>query len=237
MNNILSLIKKEIKSYLNSSIAYITAVFFLLSNAIYFFYMSQFQLNDLASLRSYFNIMPIIIAILIPALTMRSFSEEIKTGTIELITTFPLSEWELVFAKFFSSLYLFLLILVFSLVVPISLSPLGDFDLSIIFTQYLGVLLLGATATTIGQYISALTKNQITAFLISFFILASIIFFGNNNFFDLPENLEFLKWASLDYHFQSFSKGIIDSRDLFYFLLLGFAFLFLNKEILLRRKY
>ena len=236
MQYILPMIKKELRVYLNSSIAYITGIFFLLSNAIYFFYMSQFQVNDMATLRDYFQLFPIVIAILIPAITMRSFSEEYKTGTIEIITTFPLSEWKIVFAKFFASVILFFVILLFSLIVPISLFQLGDFDLNIMATQYFGVLLLGSTAIAIGQYISSLTKNQITAFLVSFFVLIVIVFFGRTEF-KLPSVISFLKWISLDYHFQGFRKGLLDSRDLLYFLLLTFIFLFLNKNILVSRKY
>lgn len=239
MNGVIAVFRKELRSYFNSPIAYIAVVFFLAFTAVWLFYVQQFFVRDTASLRGYFGIMPIIFIGLLPALTMRSWAEESKLGTGELLLTMPLTETQLVLGKFAAAVGLLVLSLVLSLFVPLSVSPFGDFESGQIIGEYLGVLLLGAAGIAIGQFVSAVSRNQISAFLISavvllFFTLISSV----NQVVDVPGPLaSVFNYLSLDYHFQSFVKGVIDTRDLVYFVIVSALFLFLNVRVLVLRKW
>lgn len=239
MNGVIAVFRKELRSYFNSPIAYIAMVFFLAFTAVWLFYVQQFFVRDTASLRGYFGIMPIIFIGLLPALTMRSWAEESKLGTGELLLTMPLTETQLVLGKFAAAVGLLVLSLVLSLFVPLLVSPFGDFESGQIIGEYLGVLLLGAAGIAIGQFVSAVSRNQISAFLVSavvllFFTLISSV----NQVVDVPGRLaSVFNYLSLDYHFQSFVKGVIDTRDLVYFVVVSALFLFLNVRVLVLRKW
>jgi ABC-2 type transport system permease protein len=234
-----ALAKKEIYSYGNSPAFYGITVFFLLFCSVWLFYFQRFFTMDTASLRPYFASFPIAFILIIPAVTMKSWAEERKVGSVELLLTMPFSEWDLVLGKFFSALAVLAAILALTIPLPLSLLPLGDFDGGVIVCEYIGALLLGASATALGLLLSALSKNQAGAFLGSVVVLLVVMLINRLTLtFDLPQWLaEGINFVSLSFHFESFSKGLIDSRDLAFFILSTILFLFLNTRVLIFRKW
>ena len=234
----LGLFKKELKSYFNSPIAYLVVLFFVVFSNVYFFFFNQFFSKNIATLRGYFALMPVIFIILIPSITMRSWAEETKTGTDELLLTLPLTEWQLVMAKFLSSFSLLAIMLGATLFVPLTVNMLGDFETGQIIGEYIGALLLGAAGLAIGQFISSVTSNQISAYIFSVVALLFITIIGEASIIFNPSawlgNL--LSYLSFSFHFESFRKGLLDTRDLIYFLIIIFYFLYLNIKVIKIRK-
>ena len=239
MRAIVSIVRKEMRSYFNSPIAYIVIVFFLVFTAVWFFHVAQFVIQDIASLRSYFAIMPLVFVGLIPALTMRSWAEETRLGTDEILLTLPFRETEVVLGKFAAAYGLLLLVLLLTIFVPLSVTPLGNFERGEIFGEYLGIALLGAAATAIGLFISSVAKNQISAFILSAVAILFLTLVGQlNAVVDLPGWLaSVVNYVSLQFHVQSFIRGVIDTRDLAYFVVITVLFLYLNVKTLVFRKW
>jgi ABC-2 type transport system permease protein len=235
----LALAKKELFSYSNSPAFYGISVFFLLFCSVWFFYFQQFFTMDSATLRPYFAAFPLVFILVIPVITMKSWAEEWKLGSVELLLTMPFSEWDLVLGKFLSSLAVLAVLLVLTIPLPLSLLPLGDFDGGVIVCEYIGAFLLGASATALGLLLSALSKNQGGAFLGGAVALLAVMLINRLTFtFDLPLWLaEGINFISLAFHFESFSKGLIDSRDLAFFIIATILFLFLNTRVLIFRKW
>jgi ABC-2 type transport system permease protein len=234
-----ALARKEIYSYGNSPAFYGITVFFLLFCSIWLFYLQRFFTMDTASLRPYFASFPIAFILIIPALTMKSWAEERKLGSVELLLTMPFSEWDLVLGKFFSALAVLAAVLALTIPLPVSLLSLGDFDGGVIICEYTGAFLLGASATALGLLLSALSKNQAAAFLGSVVVLLVVMLINRLPLtFDLPPWLAGgINFVSLSFHFESFSRGLIDSRDLAFFILSTVLFLFLNTKVLVFRKW
>ena len=239
MSNVGAVIKKEMRSYLNSPIAYVAALFFLLVCAIWFFFVQQFLAGNFASMRGYFSIVPIIFIVLIPALTMRIWAEERKLKTDEILLTLPMREWQMVIGKYLSVLILVVVVMVLTIPIPITLNALGDFEAGEIVGEYLGTILLGSAGIAIGQFISSVSKNQISAFIFSVLALVFITLIGRLNvLLELPSwTAKVVNFLAMDYHFESFKKGLIDSRDIAYFFILTAFFLFLNMKVLVFRKW
>ncbi|MCL2880476.1 MAG: ABC transporter permease [Treponema sp.] len=234
-----ALTRKEFFTYLNAPAFYGAAVFFLLFTAIMLFNFSNYFAMDVASLRPYFSVFPIAFVIIIPVLTMKSWAEERKTGSIELLLTMPFSEWDLVLGKFFSILAVFSIMLGLTIPLVLCLLPLGVYDGGMIVCEYIGAFLLGASAISLGLLMSMLSKNQAGAFLSTLAILMVIMLINQlTAVFNLPQWLtNFINFLSLSFHFESFSKGFIDTRDLLYFILSIILFLYLNTRIILHRKW
>ena len=239
LHRALVLAKKEIYQYLYAPSTYGITVFFLLFSSIWTFYIQRFFVMDMAALRVYFAAFPIIYIIVIPVITMKSWAEERKTGTIELLVTMPFTEWDLVLGKFFASFVVIAAMLVFTIPVPLTLMRLGNFDIGTIFCEYLGSLLLGASAAALGLLLSSLAKSQAGSFLGSAVVLMAVMLSNNLAFaLNLPFALSrFINFFSLSFHFESFSKGILDSRDLAFFVLSTALFLFLNTRVIIFRKW
>jgi ABC-2 type transport system permease protein len=235
----LALARKELYSYSISPAFYGAAVFFLLFTSIWLFYFQRFFSMDTATLRPFFASFPLVFILVVPALTMKSWAEERKTGTVELLLTMPFSEWDLVLGKFISSLGMLAGIMVLTIPLPLSLLPLGRFDGGVIFSEYLGALLLGSSASALGLFLSSLSKNQAGAFLGSAVVLLIIMLINQfTSTVNLPAAAaEGINFFSLSFHFESFSKGIIDTRDLAFFVLTTALLLFLNTRVLLFRKW
>jgi len=237
--NILPIIKKEFKSYFNSPIAYIVLVAFLVFSSVWLFYLQQFFAINVASLRIYFGIIPVVFIFLMPAITMRSWAEEKKMGTIEVLLTLPFKEGELVIGKFLAALGMLIIMMLLTLPIPLFLSPFGTFDWGEIFSQYIGLLLIGAAGISLGLFISAQATNQLSAFIIGVIVLLFLTLVTQvNQVAQLPPwAAGFFNYLSLGYHFESFGRGLIDSRDLFYYLLVIFLFLYLNIKTLVFQKW
>lgn len=231
------LFKKELLSYFNSPIAYIfIGVFLIVGNWLFF---KNFFLYGQNIMRSYFDLLPWIFLFFAPALTMRLWAEEKKSGTIEFLLTLPITNWQVVMAKFFSALVFLFITLILSISIPVTLSTLGNVDYGPIFGGYLGAILLGGAYLSLGMFISSMTKNQIIAFIVA---LAScfIVYIIGADFVlvSAPQFLvPFMKFLGLGSHFYNISKGIIDSKDIIYYFSFIFLFLFLNTKVIEGRKW
>jgi len=233
----LALARKELYSWINSPALYGITIFFLLFVSIWFYYLQRFFAMDTATLRPFFSAFPLAFILVIPVLTMKAWAEEKKIGSAEILFTLPFTEWELVLGKFLSCLALLIAMLVLTLPVPLTLLPLGYFDPGVIFAEYSGALLLGSSAAALGLFLSSISKNQAAAFLGSVAVLLALILI-NNFAQDLPPLLaSFVNFVSLSFHFESFSRGLLDSRDISFFMLTTGLFLFLNTQVLIFRKW
>lgn len=235
----LAVFKKELKGYFNSPIAYIVVVFFLEFATIWFLYLEQFLYQNVASMQGFFSLVPILYIMVLPALTMRLWAEERRQGTDEILLTLPFSETEVVLGKFLASFFVVGLIALLTLPLTLALMPLGDFQTGPLVGQYVGIVLLGASGVAVGQFVSGFASNQISAFLFSLVALLIITLVGQvNSLIDLPGfAASVLNYFSLSFHFQSFDLGIIDSRDVLYFVLLTAFFLYLNVRVLVHKKW
>jgi ABC-2 type transport system permease protein len=233
------LAKKELFSYANSPAFWGAAVFFLLFCSIRLFYFERFFDMNTASLRTYFASFPAAFILVIPALTMKSWAEEQKTGSIELLLTLPFSEWDLVLGKFAAIRVMIAAMLAFTLPLPLSLLSLGNFDGGVIFAEYSGAFLLGASASALGLFLSSLSKNQAGSFLGSAAVLMAVMLVNRLAAgFTLPFPLvSFFNYISLSFHFESFTRGVIDIRDLLFFVLSASLFLYLNTRALVSGKW
>lgn len=239
MSRLVPLLRREVLSYLNSPIAYVVAVFFLAFTSVWFFFIQQFVAQNVASLRAYFTIMPIIFILLIPAITMRSWAEERKLGTAELLLTLPYREGEIVIGKFLGVFALLATVLALTIPVPLSVGPLGDFETGQIIGQYIGVLLLGAAGIAIGLFLSAFSANQITAFILTAVVLLFLTLLNQVTLLaDLPPAIASLvNYLSIGHHFRAFERGLVDTRDVVFYLGMTFLFLYLNTKVLVYRKW
>jgi ABC-2 type transport system permease protein len=237
--NIITLAKKELSAFSGTPAFYGTAVFFTLFCSVWLFYIQRFFTMNQASLRPYFAAIPMVFILVIPVITMRSWAEERKLGSMELLLTMPFSEWELVLGKFFACFTAAAFMLLLTLPVPLSLAGLGRFDGGVLLGEYLGALLLAASACALGLLFSCLSKNQAGAFLGSAVILLFTMLI--NQFtagFNLPQPVaDGINVLSLAFHFESFSRGIIDTRDLAFFIISTVLFLFFNTRVILFRKW
>ena len=236
---VLALARKELFSYLNAPAFYGAAVFFLAFSSAWLFYIENFFAMNVASLRAYFATFPIVFIIVIPILTMKSWAEERKTGSVELLLTLPFSEWDLVLGKFLSAYALLAMMLALTIPLPLTLLPMGNFDAGVIAAEYFGALLFGASAVALGLLLSSLSKNQAGSFLGTAAALLATLLVGHLAFnLSLPHWLsEFVNFFSLPFHFESFSRGVLDSRGIAYYVASAALFLFLTTRVILYRKW
>jgi len=215
---------KDFKVYFVSPIAYIVISIFLILSGWFFF--STFFLFNQAEMRSFFVLLPIIFSFVIPAVTMRLFSEEMNTGSYELLLTMPVTAREVVLGKFLAALSFLGIMLLPTAAYAVFIAFHGDLDWGPVAGGYLGALLLGAAYAGIGLLASSLTRNQIIAFITGMAICFTLTLLDKMLFF-LPESLlGVLQFLGADYHFQNIARGILDSRDILYFLSVSFLTLF-----------
>lgn len=172
MNNILTIFRKELRSYFSSPVAYIVLAVFLIITG--WFFTSNLFLGGVVTMRNVFDIIPFIFLFFIPAITMRSFAEEKKTGTIELLLTKPITDLDIVIGKFLAALALTAVALLFTWIYVISLSFIGKLDFGAVTGAYIGLLLMAGVYISIGIFASSLTHNQVVAFIISFLIVFAL---------------------------------------------------------------
>jgi ABC-2 type transport system permease protein len=234
MKNIRHILGKELKSYFIAPIAYIVIAIFLLITGWFFF--STFFLYNQASLRNFFGLLPIIFSFIIPAVTMRLFSEELYVGSYEILMTMPLTFTEVIVGKFLAAVAFVMIMLLPTLSYTVTIALLGRLDLGPIIGGYIGAILLGALFSAIGLLASALTRNQIIAFIIGMAICFALTLIDKMLFF-LPESLlGVLEYIGADFHFQNIAKGIIDSRDIIYFASSSFVALYASHMVLQGKK-
>ncbi|MCL1827207.1 MAG: ABC transporter permease subunit [Candidatus Cloacimonetes bacterium] len=216
MSNAFIIAKKEMMMYLNSPASYVVLFVFLIISS--WFFASPIFLINQSTMNTLFSIVPIVYIFFIPAITMNLISREKDSGTIETLTTFPLSDKEIIIGKFISSVVLLSMGLLLTIVHFLTITILGqNVDYGSIFCGYIGLFLMGAAYSAIGIFSSTLSNNQIIAFIISLLIIF-FLFIVKFILFFLPGSMgEFFQYISSDYHFSNMSRGIIDSRNLIYF--------------------
>lgn len=242
----LSLFLKEIRSFLSSLLGYIVIVVFLTVIGLFLWvFPTAFNVLDFgyANVDGLFVIAPFVFLFLVPAVTMRSFADEQKSGTIELLLTRPISDFQIILAKFFAACLLVIFSLLPTLIYYFSVYqlgfPPGNIDIGAFFGSFLGLLFLGSTFVSIGIFTSSITENQVISFILA--VLFSAFFYLGFEFIYSLEwfgNLDlFINSLGISAHYSSISRGVIDTRDVVYFLSVMTFFLFLTKFSLARRKW
>ena len=241
----ITLYKKEISIFFSTIIGYlIIGLFLLISSLILWHDISEINIldNAYASMDSFFSIAPLIFLLFIPSVSMRVFSEEFNTGTIETLITKPISSFEIVTAKFFAVLSLVIIAILPTITYVISIYFLGEttgnLDLAAVVGSYIGLILLSSIFSSISVYASSLSSNQIVAFLLAI-IMSSFFFFG----FDILSQLPYLQIVDLtlqkigiSYHYNMMSKGLLKVSDLVYFMSVSLLFIKLTEVVIKNKK-
>ncbi|MFK8059048.1 MAG: gliding motility-associated ABC transporter permease subunit GldF [Polaribacter sp.] len=230
-----SILKKEFNSFFTSPIAYLVIGVFLLINGLFLWiFKDDFNILNagFADLNPFFFLAPWVFLFLIPAITMKSFADEFNSGTIELLKTKPISDWQIVLGKFWASLLLVVVALIPTLTYVYTVyqlgNPVGNIDFGSTIGSYIGLLFLAATYTAIGLFTSTLSKNQVVTFLLGVFI-TFILYYGFDSISNLLGNDLNIKKIGINEHFKSISRGVIDTRDIIYFVSVTVFFLFITK--------
>ena len=231
----IAILKKEFNSFFASPIAYLVIGVFLLMNGLFLWvFIDEFNILNagFADLNSFFFLAPWVFLFLIPAITMKSFADEFSSGTIELLKTKPISDWQIVLGKFWASLLLVVVALIPTLTYVYTVyqlgNPVGNIDFGSTIGSYIGLLFLASTYTAIGLFTSTLSKNQIVAFILGVFI-TFFLYYGFDAISTSLGNELTIKKMGINEHFRSISRGVIDTRDIIYFLSVTVFFLFITK--------
>lgn len=241
-----SIFKKEVNLFLSSLIGYLAIGIFLLATGLFLWVFPDFSIINygLSDMGSFFAMAPYVFLFLIPAITMRTLAEETQTGTMELLATRPITDWDIILGKYFAAVFLVILAIIPTLIYYYSVyqlgMPKGNLDVGATWGSYLGLFGLGAVFVAIGLFCSSLTNNQIVAFMLGLFLcgfcydafssLARLpIFYGSTD--------AVVEQLGINYHYASISRGLVDSRDVVYFITMIIAFLAATKLVLERRKW
>lgn len=234
MTQISPIFKREFLGYFRSPVAYVFLVGFLVISVGLAFFLGGFFKAGIASLESYFSFLPWIFVILVPAIGMRLWAEEKRTGTIELIFTLPVTTLDAVMGKFLAAWAFLSVAILLSFPMALTVGYLGQPDWGVILVSYLGAILMGASYLGICSLTSAFTKNQVISFVIAFLVCLAVVFLGWSIFNGVMEHVfpvwlvDLLANFSFITHFDAFTKGIVDPKDLVFFLSLTGFTLFLN---------
>lgn len=242
----LTLLSKEINSFLNSLIGYVVIIVFLIAIGLFMWVFpgdSNVLDSGYASINTLFIIAPWVFMFLVPAVTMKLFSEEKRMGTMELLFTQPLSDIQIILAKYFAGLLLVIFSLLPTLVYFISIyylgNPIGNIDIGGTWGSYIGLFFLGAGFVSIGVFASSITDNQIISFVVAIF-LSFFFFTGFESLatLDLFSGVDsYIIKMGIQDHYVSMSRGVLDSRDILYFISLVAGFILLTKMVLSSRKW
>jgi len=237
MEKIWMITKRELLSFFDSLIAYIMIIVFLLLSGLFtWLYGSDVFFINQASLQSFFSIAFWTLFFFIPALTMRQIAEERRSGTIEILLTKPVSEWQVIWGKFLATFLLICAALLLTLPYYITVWSLGPIDHGAVWSGYLGLLLMSGAYISIGILASCLTNNQIVAFLLALFTgLFFHLIFGFISSYMSGTLALAVNYISLSGHFESISRGVIDSKDIIYFLSIIFLGTMFSEAILVKR--
>lgn len=237
-----SICKKELRQFFSSLTGLISIVVFLILNGVILFIFPDNILDyGYATLDKFFQLAPFILLFLIPAITMRSFSDEFKGGTYEILQTKPLSRWQIIGGKYFASLIVVIIALIPTIIYAVTvqqLSAVGGLDTGATIGSYMGLILLAAVFVAISIFCSSLTSNPVVAFVAGAF-LCFLVYNGFEAISKIPAFESgadyFISMLGIDFHYRSISRGVIDTRDLVYFLtVILFFLLFTNKNLLTR---
>lgn len=234
MQHIATIFKKEFKTYFISPIAYIVISIFLIVTGWFFF--STFFIYNQATLRNFFGLLPLTFSFVVPAITMRLFSEEFNVGSYELLLTMPVTSREIIAGKFLAGIAFITAALFPTLAYPVAVSFLGNLDWGPVWGGYIGAILLGSSFCSLGLFASSLTRNQIISFIAGMAICFALSLVHNMLLFLPASMLGYLSYLGAGYHFQNIAKGIIDSRDILYFLSVIFIGLY-GTHLVVEEKY
>jgi ABC-2 type transport system permease protein len=216
MSPALVISRREIRTYFNSPVAYIVVTVFTVITGYLFF--SQLFTEKQAELRGMFGFMPFLFMFMVPAVTMRLLADEKSSGTLELLSTMPVRDWEVVVGKFLAALALVATAIGLTLVFAISVKMLGPLDRGPAIGGYIGLLLMAGAFVAIGVMCSAFTRNSIVAFIAAFGVSFALYLFGRLGQF-MPEGIRpIVAFLSIDGHFDNIGRGVVDSRDVIYYL-------------------
>lgn len=241
----LVLLSKEIREFFSSLIGYIVIIVFLLINSLFLWiFPGEFNILDggYANLDTLFIISPWVFLFLVPAITMRLFAEERKTGTLDLLLTRPLSDLQVILAKYFAGVLLVLLSLLPTVIYYITIyklgNPVGNLDKGAILGSYIGLFMLAGIYVSIGVFASSITQNQIIAFIIAM-LLSFFFYYGFDSIGSiLPKSTyDFVLFLGINDHYRSVSRGVLDTRDIVYFVSVIALFIYLTKLVLESRKW
>ena len=216
MHETWTLAKRELHAYFESPAAYVVLSVFLLFTG--WFFGNALFLENVASLRSMFDIAPFIFLFFIPAITMSLFAEERRSGTLELLLTMPVRDWQIIAGKLLAATILLLAAIGMTLIYAITISALGDLDFGATFGGYLGLFLFGMTCASIGLFASSLTRNQIVAFILGFAIIFGLFLLDKVTPFVPASLASIFQYLGIDYHYQNLLRGVIDTRDILYYV-------------------
>ncbi len=233
----ISILKKEFNSFFASPVAYLVIGVFLLINGLFLWvFKDSFNILNagFADLNSFFYLTPWLFLFLIPAITMKSFADEFSVGTIEILRTKPLSDWQIVLGKYFAALLLVYIALIPTLMYVYTIydlgNPKGNLDIGAIIGSYFGLFFLASSYTAVSLFTSTLSKSQITAFILGICI-CFFLFYGFDALADLLGTSNYyIKLLGFNEHFKSISRGVIDTRDIIYFASVSFFFLYITKK-------
>ncbi|MBP9099093.1 MAG: gliding motility-associated ABC transporter permease subunit GldF [Ferruginibacter sp.] len=238
-----SICKKELNQFFSNLTGYMAIIVFLLVNGLFLFVFKDSSIFEFgyASLDRFFELAPWVLLFLIPAITMRSLSDEFRTGTFEILKTRPITSWQIVSGKYFSVLIIILFVIVPTFIYIITIKMLsvsGNIDTGGIAGSYLGLLLLGAVFAAISICCSSFTSNAVVAFLVSAFVCLNL-YFGFNAISKLPmlqgSADYYIEMLGIDFHYRSISRGVLDTRDLVYFTSIIFLFLLITVKNLRKK--
>ncbi len=252
MRNFFFILLKEVRSYFNSPVAFVVITIFTILTGYYFYMIFasfstiSFQAATNPALakqygglnatefvvRPFFGIVSVVMLIILPMITMRVFSEEKKSGTMELLLTFPVTDSEAILGKFAGCMTIFIVMLSLSFPCIFLVEVFGDLEWGVVATGYLGLVFMGAAFISLGVFMSSLTENQIVAAVLSFASLLLLYMVGFSAGFAGESVAKVLEYISFTFHYQTFAKGVIDTSDLIYYLLFTTLFLFLSMRSL-----
>jgi ABC-2 type transport system permease protein len=230
MSRVQSMAVREFRAFFTSPIAYVFLAAFVGASFFTFFNINAFFARGQADLRGLFEAVPFLFLLLVPALTMRLWAEEEKQGTVEILLTLPVKDYELVAGKFLASWYLLGIGLALTLPLPFIVSAIGNLDWGPVVGGYVGALLLGAAYLAVGQFVSAMTENQILAFILALFVCMALWGLGTESFtgFFSDRAAAVLLALGTGSRFKSIARGVIDFRDVLYYVSLTAFFLMLS---------
>jgi ABC-2 type transport system permease protein len=235
MSPALVISKREIRTYFNSPVAYIVITVFTL--VFGFFFFNNLFVEKQADMRAFFSLAPLMFCFFAPAVTMRLLAEEKGSGTIELLITMPVRDWEVVLGKFLAAMALLCTTLGLTLAFAITVAKLGPLDKGPAVAGYVGLLLMGGSYIAIGVMASSFARNQVVALIIAFGICFALFLFGKVLPF-VPDNLKpIVSFLSTDTHFENVARGVIDSRDVIYYLSVVVVTLLIATTSLASRKW
>jgi ABC-2 type transport system permease protein len=237
-----SIVKKELHQFFCSLTGYISIILFLIVNALYLFILKDSNIFDFgyATLNSFFTLAPWVFIFLVPALAMRSFADEFKSGTFEILKTRPLTTWQIVLGKYFAIVIVIIISLIPTLLYVITVQSLSSsgIDSGAVAGSYIGLLLLASVFAAISTWCSSFTSNAVVAFLLSAFSCI-ILYFGFSAISQIPVFIGnadyYIEMLGIDFHYQSISRGVVDTRDVIYFLSVLYFFLLLTRKNLIKK--